>query len=99
MTFCHPESTSFACGFNYKLMRTLELRVSQGGHSPLNRGNFIAIYKEDKLNAAKLKVFNTKTKDHYDYYVTPEVFQSVKEWMDYVVKRRNSIIEESPYRL
>jgi len=48
-------------------MQTLELRVSPGGHSPLNGENFAAIYKEDKLIAAKLKVFNTKIKYHYDY--------------------------------
>jgi hypothetical protein len=48
--------------------------VSQGGHSPLNRGKFTAIYKEDKLIAAKLKVFNTKTKDYHDYYVMSEAY-------------------------
>ena len=57
------------------------IRVSSWSY--LTWGDFTPIYNNDKLVAAKLKVFNTKTKNYYYSYVTPEAYQSVKEWMNF----------------
>jgi hypothetical protein len=46
-------------------------------------GNFTSIYKNETLLAVKLKVFNTTTRNHYYSYVTPEAYESVKEWMNF----------------
>jgi hypothetical protein len=45
----------------------------------LNWGDFTPIYNNERLVAAKLKVFKTKTKDYYYSYVTPEAYEFVKE--------------------
>lgn len=57
------------------------IRVSSWSY--LGWGDFTPIHKEDTLIAAKIKVFNTKTKNYYYSYVTPEAYQSVKEWMEF----------------
>jgi hypothetical protein len=57
------------------------IRVSSWSY--LTWGDFTPIYKNEKLLAAKLKVFNTKTKNYYYSYVTPEAYESVKAWMDF----------------
>ena len=40
----------------------------------LNWGDFTPIYDNERLVAAKLKVFKTKTKNYYYSHVTPEAF-------------------------
>lgn len=57
------------------------IRVSSW--TSLTWGDFSPIFKDETLIATKLKVFNTKTKRYYYTYVTPEAYQSVKEWMDF----------------
>jgi hypothetical protein len=57
------------------------IRVSSWNY--MTWDNFTPIYKEDKIVAAKLKVFNTKTRNYYYSYITPEAYYSVKEWMDF----------------
>ncbi|WP_172602242.1 hypothetical protein [Candidatus Nitrosocosmicus franklandus] len=57
------------------------IRVSSWNY--IKWSDFTPIYENDRLIAAKLKVFNTKTKNYYFSYVTPEAYQSVKEWMDF----------------
>jgi hypothetical protein len=49
----------------------------------LSWGDFTPIYCNDEIIAAKLKVFNTKTRNYYNSYVTPEAYQAVKDWMDF----------------
>jgi integrase len=55
------------------------IRVSSWNY--LKWSDFTPIYNNKKLIAAKLKVFNTKTKNYYYSYITPEAYESVKEWM------------------
>ena len=57
------------------------IRVSSWNY--MTWDNFTPIYKEDKIVAARLKVFNTKTRNYYYSYITPEAYYSVKEWMDF----------------
>jgi integrase len=57
------------------------IRVSSWSY--LKWGDFTPIYTNDILIAAKLKVFNTKTKNYYYSYVTPEAYQSVKDWINF----------------
>jgi len=63
------------------VMITSGMRVSSWNY--LKWGDFTPIHKDDRLIAAKLKVFNTKTKNYYNSYVTPEAYESVKEWMNF----------------
>jgi integrase len=57
------------------------MRVSSWSY--LRWGDFTPVYKNDVLIAAKIKIYNTKTKNYYNSYVTPEGYHSVKEWMDF----------------
>jgi integrase len=63
------------------VMITSGMRVSSWNY--LKWGDFTPIHKDDRLIAAKLKVFNTKTKNYYYSYVTSEAYESVKEWMNF----------------
>jgi hypothetical protein len=61
----------------------------------LNWGDFTPIHNNGRLVAAKLKVFNTKTKNYYYSYVTPEAYEFVKnEWLleNHLVKKSVPIL-------
>jgi integrase len=63
------------------VMLSSGIRVSSWSY--LTWSDFTPLYKENKLIAAKLRVFNTKTRIIYDTYVTPEAYESVKSWMEF----------------
>lgn len=51
--------------------------------------------KDETIIAAKLNVFNTKTKKYYYTFTTAEAYDAVKEWMDFRASFGEQITGES----
>ncbi len=59
-------------------------------------GNFEKVERNDKLVAAKLRAYNTKSKRWYNTFVTPEAYAAVAEYMQYRGTQGEKITPASP---
>jgi integrase len=57
--------------------------------------DFTPIERNDEIVAAKINVFNTKTKKYYYTFCTSEAYNAVKEWMDFRASFGEKITGES----
>ncbi len=57
--------------------------IRVGSWNYLKWGHITPITKNEVIVAAKIKVFNTKTNNYYFSFITPEAYNSVKDWMTF----------------
>ena len=53
------------------------------------------VKENERVVAAKLNAFNTKTNRYYLTFITPEAYYHVKEWMNFRKVNNESITDES----
>ena len=54
-----------------------------GSWNYLKWGYLSVVARNGSIVAAKIKLFNTKTNTYYNSYITPEAYNTVKDWMDF----------------
>ena len=69
------------------------IRVSSWDY--LRWKNIKPVTKDGTIVAARMDVFNTKTKKYYYTFITAEAYDAIKEWMDFRASFGEQITAES----
>ena len=66
-----------------------------GSWAYLKWGHIRPIEENKVIKAAKITIFNTKTKRFYNSLLTPEAYEAVKEWMEFRKSFGEKITDDS----
>ena len=75
------------------VMLSSGIRVSSWDY--LRWKNIKPVTKDGTIVAARMDVFNTKTKKYYYTFITAEAYDAIKEWMDFRASFGEQITAES----